>query len=79
VIKIFISVFELFKIGIGPSSSHTLGPMIACYSDPDPALNLGLWLLLHPDLKRTARVLVFRDHMEQAILEKKNLFEGLKN
>jgi len=25
----FISVLELFKIGIGPSSSHTLGPMLA--------------------------------------------------
>lgn len=24
-----ISVFELFKVGIGPSSSHTVGPMIA--------------------------------------------------
>ena len=24
-----ISVFELFKIGIGPSSSHTMGPMLA--------------------------------------------------
>jgi L-serine dehydratase len=24
-----ISLFELFKIGIGPSSSHTLGPMLA--------------------------------------------------
>ena len=24
-----ISVFELFKIGIGPSSSHTVGPMKA--------------------------------------------------
>ena len=22
----FISVFEMFKIGVGPSSSHTLGP-----------------------------------------------------
>jgi len=27
-----ISVFELFKIGIGPSSSHTVGPMIAAQS-----------------------------------------------
>ena len=26
-----ISVFELFKIGIGPSSSHTIGPMIAAH------------------------------------------------
>jgi L-serine dehydratase len=25
----FISALELFKIGIGPSSSHTLGPMVA--------------------------------------------------
>ena len=22
----FISVFDMFKIGVGPSSSHTLGP-----------------------------------------------------
>ena len=25
----FLSVFELFKIGVGPSSSHTIGPMVA--------------------------------------------------
>ncbi|MGI9523320.1 MAG: L-serine ammonia-lyase [Hyphomicrobiaceae bacterium] len=25
----FLSVFEMFKIGIGPSSSHTMGPMTA--------------------------------------------------
>jgi len=25
----FLSVFDLFKIGIGPSSSHTMGPMVA--------------------------------------------------
>lgn len=25
----FISVLDLFKVGIGPSSSHTLGPMVA--------------------------------------------------
>ena len=25
----FLSVFDLFKIGIGPSSSHTMGPMRA--------------------------------------------------
>jgi L-serine dehydratase len=25
----FLSVFEMFKIGIGPSSSHTMGPMVA--------------------------------------------------
>lgn len=25
----FISTFEIFKLGIGPSSSHTMGPMVA--------------------------------------------------
>ena len=25
----FLSVFDMFKIGIGPSSSHTMGPMVA--------------------------------------------------
>jgi len=27
--RVFLSVFDLFKIGIGPSSSHTMGPMTA--------------------------------------------------
>jgi len=25
----FLSIFDIFKIGVGPSSSHTMGPMIA--------------------------------------------------
>ena len=25
----FLSVFDIFKIGVGPSSSHTIGPMLA--------------------------------------------------
>jgi L-serine dehydratase len=32
-----ISLFELFKIGVGPSSSHTVGPMVA-------ARRFGRWL-----------------------------------
>ena len=26
-----ISVFDLFQVGIGPSSSHTVGPMRAAF------------------------------------------------
>jgi L-serine dehydratase len=26
---VFLSVFDIFKIGVGPSSSHTMGPMVA--------------------------------------------------
>ena len=30
----FLSVFDMFKIGIGPSSSHTVGPMVAARALP---------------------------------------------
>jgi L-serine dehydratase len=37
-----ISVFDLFKIGIGPSSSHTVGPMIAAERFARQLASLGL-------------------------------------
>ncbi|HEX5694069.1 MAG TPA: serine dehydratase beta chain, partial [Arenimonas sp.] len=45
-----VSVFDLFKIGIGPSSSHTVGPMRAA------ARFVSHWLEENGDLERTARV-----------------------
>jgi len=51
-------------------------PLLERYCDPELAHNLGLWILLHPDLKRTARVLAFRDHMVNSISEERDLFEG---
>lgn len=35
-----ISIFELFSIGVGPSSSHTIGPMRAAYKFLQAAKNL---------------------------------------
>ncbi len=46
-----ISVFDLFKIGIGPSSSHTVGPMVAANQFVES-------LLSHPDCARLARIKV---------------------
>ncbi|MBU6497139.1 MAG: L-serine ammonia-lyase [Rhodospirillales bacterium] len=37
-----ISVFDLFKIGLGPSSSHTVGPMIAAGAFREALLAAGL-------------------------------------
>jgi L-serine dehydratase len=45
-----VSTFDLFKIGIGPSSSHTVGPMRAA------ARFAHRWLEESGDLARTARV-----------------------
>ena len=71
------AIREGMGISILPCFMGDADPLLERYCDPNPALNLGLWILLHPDLKRTARVLAFRDHMVQAINEKKELFEGL--
>lgn len=38
----FISVFDIFKIGIGPSSSHTMGPMVAAARFLETLRNKGL-------------------------------------
>ena len=46
-----VSVFDLFKIGIGPSSSHTVGPMVA-------ALDFAQALQTGGQLAQTASVTV---------------------
>ena len=50
-------------------------PALARYRPPDPRLNLGLWLLFHPDLRHNARVLAFRDHMARALESHQDLFD----
>ena len=44
-----LSVLDIFKIGVGPSSSHTMGPMNAAWTFTEDLVRLGL-------LERTARV-----------------------
>ena len=56
----FLSVFDIFKIGVGPSSSHTMGPMLAaarflsslCETDGKPA---RLRVRLHGSLAFTGK------------------------
>ena len=62
----FLSVFEIFKVGIGPSSSHTMGPMTAAgafldllvekaEADPPPDAWLRLNVSLHGSLAFTGK------------------------
>lgn len=53
-------------------------PALMRYAEPQAEWDLGLWILLHPDLRRTARVLAFRDYMMAAIKAQSDLFKGLK-
>ena len=54
----FLSVFDMFKIGIGPSSSHTMGPMVAAARFLDdlrasPFTPAALGATLHGSLAHT--------------------------
>ena len=64
----FLSVFDIFKVGIGPSSSHTMGPMAAAGAflelladrqreepPPPPAATLRIRAILHGSLAFTGR------------------------
>ncbi len=42
----FISVLDLFKVGVGPSSSHTIGPMVAAHRFRDA---VTMWLAEPPN------------------------------
>ena len=57
-LHMFLSVFDIFKIGIGPSSSHTMGPMVAASRFLDmlrqgPFQPYGLRARLHGSLAFT--------------------------
>lgn len=46
------------------------------FNDPDRQLNLGLWLLYHPDLRHAGRVVAFREHMLSQMEAQHALFDG---
>lgn len=43
---------------------------------PDPQMNLGLWLLIHPDLNKTARVIAFCDYLINEMKGQEDLLAG---
>ena len=51
---------------------HYLGDassQLTCLAAPTEELNMGLWLLTHPDLKQSARVSAFLEHFAEALAE----------
>ena len=71
------------KEGLGvsylPCFMGDADPALERYCDPEVQHDLGLWILMHPDMKRTARVLAFRDYMIKYIQDQRDLFEGRIN
>ncbi len=67
---------EGLGIAILPCFMGDADPTLERYGEPRPEWDLGLWILLHPDLRRTARVRVFRDYMSEAIATLQPVFAG---
>ena len=52
-------------------------PLLKRYCEPDPIFDLGLWVLIHPELKNNLRILAFRNHLIDAIKQQQSSFEGV--
>lgn len=68
---------EGMGLAILPCFLGDADPALERYCEPERAWDLGLWLLLHPDLRRSARVLAFRDHMAAGVAALAARFEGI--
>ena len=80
------SLLGLYK---GTKQGLGVAPLPCFLADPDDdllrtlapvdALSTELWLLIHPDLRRTARVRAFVDFLLEAMEKEKDLIEGVGN
>ena len=70
-----------FGIGIGhlPCVEGDADPRLQRLGEVEPDLQTDLWALTHQDLRRSARVRAFMDHVAAAIAPLRPLFEGRAN
>jgi len=67
---------EGLGVGFLPCFLGDNDPALVRFREPEKKHELGLWLLYHRDLKRTKRVLLFRQHMQREIEALSAIFEG---
>jgi DNA-binding transcriptional LysR family regulator len=66
-------------IGVGPLPCFIAAdyPNLVRLYDPPGQLPAALWILTHPDLRSSARVRAFMDHVGGELLRRRTLLEGL--
>lgn len=73
-VDIFNAMVAMIRTGIGvgvlPTFMETKHPEIIPVSDVVPELSVPVWMLTHPDLRGTARVRAFMQHVGDAIAER---------
>ena len=66
-VDIFNATAAMLRTGIGvgllPTFMETSNPELVAVSDPIPELAAPVWMLTHPDLRQTARVRAFMQHV----------------
>jgi DNA-binding transcriptional LysR family regulator len=72
-VDIFNAMVAMIRTGIGigvlPTFMEANHPEIVAVSDPIPELAVPVWMLTHPDLRETARVRVFMEHVGDAVAQ----------
>ncbi len=62
--------------GMLPCFSGDADPLLQRLQEPIPEAGTALWLLVHADLRRSARVRLFADHAWESLRERAEVFEG---
>lgn len=70
-VDIFNAVASVLRTGIGvgvlPTFMEPRHPELVAVSEPIPQLAVPVWMLTHPDLRETARVRAFMQHVGDAV------------
>jgi DNA-binding transcriptional LysR family regulator len=73
-VDIFNAVASVLRTGIGvgvlPTFMEPRHPELVAVSEPIPQLAVPVWMLTHPDLRETARVRAFMQHVGDAVAER---------
>jgi DNA-binding transcriptional LysR family regulator len=73
-VDIFNAMVAMIRTGVGvgvlPTFMETSHPDIVPVSEPIPELSVPVWMLTHPDLRETARVRAFMQHVGDAVAER---------
>jgi DNA-binding transcriptional LysR family regulator len=79
-ISTVLGLAEAIEAGLGIGAAPCLigdaRPGLRRLSEPRPEFSAGLWLLTHPDLRRSARVRVFLDYVAAEIAARRVAIEG---
>ncbi len=75
-----MAIVEVAKAGLGvaplPCFLGDSEPGLVRVIEPPEELTLGLWVLIHPDLRHTARVRALMTFLIEALIDQKSAIEG---